>query len=128
MRRHRRQAPPRLVAPGQLNHAGAEHHAKEQPPDEAQVDGVPGTLVPGIPVADEERRGDDAEESHLEQQGVPLEPEERLAVVEEREVQVPHDEEARLVEEPWGPSRYDVHTEMGGVEKWKYLLRIYSNF
>ena len=54
--------------------------------------------MPGVPVADEEGRADDAEESHLEEKGVPLEPEERLSVVEEREVQVPHDKEGRLVE------------------------------
>ena len=57
--------------------------------------------MPGlIPIVEEEGRRHDAEESNLEEQGVPLEPEERLAVVEEREVQVPHDEEGRLVEEP----------------------------
>ena len=54
----------------------------------------------GFPVAKEEGSGHDAEESHLEKQGVPLEPEEGLAVVEEGEVEVPHDEERRLVEEP----------------------------
>ena len=59
-------------------------------------------VVAGVAVAEEEGRGDDAEEPHLEEQGVPLEPEERLAVVEEREVEVPHDEERRLVEEPRG--------------------------
>ena len=59
-------------------------------------------VVAGVAVAEEEGRGDDAEEPHLEKEGVPLEPEERLAVVEEGEVEVPHDEEGRLVEEPGG--------------------------
>ena len=62
-------------------------------------------VVAGVAVAEEEGRGDDAEEPHLEEQGVPLEPEERLAVVEEGEVEVPHDEERRLVEEPWTKMR-----------------------
>ena len=71
-----------------LVRTGSEHHSEEEPANEEHV-----YSVPRFSSLRGERSDDDADETDLEEQGVPLEPQEGLADPKEGLVEHPHEEE-----------------------------------
>ena len=71
-----RQSPPRRAAGSELDDAGREHHAEQQPADEHQRY-VIARLRAGVGRASS-RSDDDGQEADLQHEDVPLEPHERL--------------------------------------------------
>ena len=72
------QPPPRRAFTGQFDHARGKHEAEEKPPDQPEGDGV---VVMGgrvSPLVQIEGCDEDGKEPGLEEEDVPLEPEECL--------------------------------------------------